>query len=305
MSTKTGNKFRGKGFGREGTGAFFGIDAADEVIVTGDFLAAGGTDGIDDALNGSEFFRGHRGKAGLDFHIDGKLGSVFPKDVAVKAIDVLPRLGGKGVMDDAVVGAVDVPVADGFHVPAAGEPVDFVFADDIEIVLVLSDNKVVITNKGKKLAEDVVFPPLSGVDDDHAGVEVFVAVDAENFFRVIAAIADIVHDGFGNGGHIGVAHRCVIEFGDVIANASIRVDIDGFVILGEVACDNEAEIGGGGVIVADWERGDDAVDQIRDVIEFDGRVGLGHRKDHFLGFVVDVRVQDVDFVFSAGGHVVK
>ena len=50
-------------------------------------------------------------------------------------------------------------------------------SDDVEVILVLSDNKVVVPNKHKELAKNIVFSPLLAVNDEHTGVKITEAID--------------------------------------------------------------------------------------------------------------------------------
>ena len=151
MDAQACDKLCKRRIGGEGFCTLLAVDAAKEIVMAGDFLPAGFANGIDDLLNHFESFRSNRRKSRLNFHINREFRGVFPENVAIETIDVLPWLCGESIVNNAELLAVNVPVLDGLHVPTSGKIKDFVFADDVQVILILSHDEVVITNEDEEL----------------------------------------------------------------------------------------------------------------------------------------------------------
>ena len=212
----------------------------------------------------------------------------------------MPGLQSEVVVDDTEVARVDAPKLEGLAVPPLGEGIGLVLADDVEVVLILGDDKVVEANELDELAENVMLPPLLAVDDDHSGVEVILGTDAKDLLDIGGSDRDGRDDGILDSGEVLVADVDVEEFGNVSNDRGVGVDVDGFVVLLELISDDEAEIGGKRIVVTNRELVDDVVEVGFDVIEGDGDVLGGHRLDGALVLLGDIGVEDVNLIMAAG-----
>ena len=72
----------------------------------------------------------------------------------------------------------DFPILDAFHVPAAADIFHIIFADDIEIVLILGHFKSIEMNQVNKLSHHIDFTPFFTIDDQDARIEIFLTINA-------------------------------------------------------------------------------------------------------------------------------
>ena len=260
------------------------------------FLHAIRGDGDGDLILLEQLLRGIGSIGGFDFHEIRGLCGRFPEILAINRRDIVPWLGSKGIMDDATSLLGDFPWVDALHVPAAREIVDLVFADDVEIILILGDGEIVEGDQIDELLENIDLSPHPAVDDDHACVEITVAVDAEDFLSIKAAFIDGGHNGFRDGADVFVANVDIVKLGDVFDDGGIAIDVDCFVELREFACDDKAEIGRCGIIIAKRQFGDDRTNVVVDIVEDDLDVPFGHRGDLCLVLGGNIIMQNVNFV---------
>ena len=112
------------------------------------------------------------------------------------------------------------------------------------------------------------------------------------------------HDGFWNGSYVFIADVDIIKFSHVFDGRGVAIDINGFVELREFARDDETEICGRGIIIADWKLRNDVADFIVDVVEHDSDIAFCHALDDVLILFGNVVMQNVHLISAVGGSAV-
>ena len=167
----------------------------------------------------------------------------------MSAITVMPRLVGHNVVEDAgfLDGVGDL--TEDLGVPSLIQPVDVILAEHVEVVLILRNDEVVGAEQGHEFVQDPPLAESAAVDEENARVEEGVAGDAKHLFHVGAVFVDLNHCLLMAGAHVGAPDIGQIHFADIALHDRVTVNVDRLVIFGEHLGDEQAEIGGLGVVI--------------------------------------------------------
>ena len=178
-------------------------------------------------------------------------------------------------------------LAVGFGVPALVQPVNVVLADKVEIILVLSDHKVVVMQIVDELIQHEMQSELFAVYQYEARIEKVVAGHSDYLLGVVAELLGLHHDLLAAGSKIGVLYILEIDPADVPAYHRIAVDIESLGVVGEHLRDEYPVICGDGVIVTHRQLVGNGFKIGRNVNETDLKAvvrQLAHHGSHPLGY---------------------
>ena len=184
----------------------------------------------------------------------------------------MPGLVHHAVVDYARLFDREGDIVKHLRVPALIQPVDAVFADDVEVVFVLRHHEVVLMQIIYEFVQHEVEAEFAQVEQQHAGVEEIVARDAQRFFDVVAEHVRLDHDLLVAGADVRVADVGEVQIADIALHDGVAVNIYRFVVLGEHFGNEQAVIRGFRIVVAQRQSVPDRRQIFRHVAEADDKI---------------------------------
>ena len=204
-----------------------------------------------------------------DFGVDSGLSGIAVEDISMRAGIIVPGLVEHDVMQDLCFLNRIGDDSEDFGIPSLVQKQHMVLAQQVQVVLVLCDNAVVDLKDLDEALQDIALAEGPAVDQKHACIEVKVSVQTEAFLDVSAVLVNLNHCLLVACSEDIVADVGIEEFGHIVLDDGVAVDVDGLVILGMHVGDEKPEISGLGVVVPERELVGYGLEVIRNIFEVD------------------------------------
>ena len=232
----------------------------------------------------------------FDLFIYARLLCVLPEHITVSAIVIMPRLIRHDIMQN--IGFLDrkADVSENFSIPALIQPIYAVFADQIQIVLVLCHNKIILIQIINETIQHAALSELSAIDHDHARVKEIVSGNPDNLLRICTEFIHLHHCLLVASSDIGITDINTVQLTDISLHNSVAVNINRLLVLRKHFRNEKSVICSFGIIITDGKSVVNRCKLLCHVAKTDFKIFILQFKKLRLHSVGNKGVQNIDMI---------